>query len=93
LTRRIPRGKVSTYQALARAIGKPGAMRAIGNALHCNPYAPQVPCHRVVRSDGGIGGFAGGPNKKKAMLTREGVTVKADRVDLSKCLYDFSSKR
>jgi alkylated DNA nucleotide flippase Atl1 len=47
----------------------------------------------VVRSDGGIGGFAGGPNKKKTMLIKEGVAVKAGRVDLSKYLYDFSPKR
>jgi O-6-methylguanine DNA methyltransferase len=93
LTRRIPLGKVSTYQAIARAMKKPGASRAVGNALNKNPFAPQVPCHRVVRASGAIGGFASGPMKKTAMLKREGVVVHAGCVDLSRYLYDFKVKR
>ena len=93
LTRRIPRGQVSTYQSIARAMKKPGASRAVGNALNKNPFAPKVPCHRVVRSTGEIGGFASGPKKKAAMLAKEGVIVSRRRVDLSRYLYDFKTKR
>ncbi|MBI4343739.1 MAG: MGMT family protein [Candidatus Omnitrophica bacterium] len=70
--RRIPRGQTRTYAWVARQIGKAGAARAVGNALNRNPYAPQVPCHRVVRSDGSLGGFAQGPARKRMLLRREG---------------------
>ena len=70
---RIPRGSTMTYMQVAMAIGKPRAYRAVGNALNANPFAPRVPCHRVIRSDGTIGGFASGGAKKKALLRREGV--------------------
>lgn len=69
-------------------IRHPKASRAVGNALNKNPYAPQVPCHRVVRSDGAIGGFASGPKKKIALLTKEGVIVSHNKVaPLEKFLY------
>jgi methylated-DNA-[protein]-cysteine S-methyltransferase len=68
----IPKGSVMTYAQVARAIGKPLAVRAVGTALNRNPLAPDVPCHRVVRSDGTVGGFASGTEKKKALLVREG---------------------
>src|SRR5512134_2540850 len=68
----IPRGCTMTYAQVARAVGKPGAVRAVGTALNRNPFAPHVPCHRVVRSDGTLGGFAHGTAKKKALLKREG---------------------
>ena len=71
-TAEIPKGQTRTYSQIAAAIGRPHAVRAVGNALNRNPFAPDVPCHRVVRSDGSIGGFAGGPRKKKALLQREG---------------------
>jgi methylated-DNA-[protein]-cysteine S-methyltransferase len=76
LTRKIPRGKVTTYKAIAEAINMPGASRAVGNALHVNPYAPEVPCHRVVRSDGMVGGFARGNQDKIELLRAENVLVK-----------------
>jgi methylated-DNA-[protein]-cysteine S-methyltransferase len=78
--KRVPRGRVTTYGDLARAAGKPGAARAVGNALHKNPYAPAVPCHRVVMSDGRLGGFAGGPKKKTALLKNEGVAVENGKI-------------
>ncbi len=87
----IPRGQVSTYRAIARALRNPRASRAVGNALNKNPYAPQVPCHRVVRSDGTIGGFASGTAKKIAMLKKEGIIIKKGRADLAKYLYEFRS--
>lgn len=68
----IPRGSVMTYVQVARAIGKPKATRAVGNALNRNPFAPEVPCHRVICADGSLGGFASGPVKKKALLRNEG---------------------
>jgi methylated-DNA-[protein]-cysteine S-methyltransferase len=78
---RIPAGKVVTYADLARAVGSVG-YRAVGNAMNKNPYAPRVPCHRVVGSDGKLTGFAGGLEKKRQMLDAEGVHFKGERVDL-----------
>jgi len=69
----IPEGKTMTYGELARKIGHPGAARAVGQALAKNPFAPQVPCHRVIRSDGAMGGYSGpgGIKTKIKMLARE----------------------
>ncbi|HKZ50014.1 MAG TPA: MGMT family protein [Candidatus Nanoarchaeia archaeon] len=77
---KVPRGKVATYSTLAKAIGKPNAARAVGNALNRNPHAPIVPCHRVVKSSGEIGGFASGIGKKVTLLRKEGVEVIANKV-------------
>ena len=68
----IPRGAVTTYAAIARAIGAPAAVRAVGSACGQNPLAIVVPCHRVVRSDGGLGGYRWGLPRKAALLEREG---------------------
>jgi len=90
LTKRIPRGKVATYGQLAKALKKPRAYRAVGNALNKNPYAPIVPCHRVIRSDGSVGGFAIGTNKKIALLSKEGVKILNHKVTpLKKFLCKF----
>ncbi|OGC11148.1 hypothetical protein A3K48_01275 [candidate division WOR-1 bacterium RIFOXYA12_FULL_52_29] len=67
----IPKGEVRSYGWVACRIGRPKAARAVGNALNKNPYAPIVPCHRVVAA-GGLGGFAGGLRKKIALLRSEG---------------------
>src|SRR3972149_6154158 len=75
----VPKGKVTTYAELARALGTK-AYRAVGNAMNKNPHAPRVPVHRVVNSDGRVGGFAWGQEKKIAMLTTEGVKVKDGRI-------------
>lgn len=69
----ISRGATMTYAQVASAIGRPRAVRAVGNALHKNPFAPRVPCHRVIKSDGSIGGFALGAKAKITLLRREGV--------------------
>lgn len=69
--RLIPRGQTRTYKWVAEKIGRPRAYRAVGNALHKNPFAPQVPCHRVIKSDGSVGGFAGGIRKKLSLLRAE----------------------
>jgi methylated-DNA-[protein]-cysteine S-methyltransferase len=71
----IPAGETRTYGWIARKIGKPGSARAVGQALGKNPFAPAIPCHRVVRSDGALGGYSGkgGIATKKKLLRREGV--------------------
>ncbi len=70
----VPFGEVRTYQAIAGAIGKPTASRAVGNALGRNPVPVIVPCHRVVRADGSMGWYTGGPHIKEHLLEIEGVT-------------------
>ncbi|MBI2547813.1 MGMT family protein [Candidatus Woesearchaeota archaeon] len=90
LLRQVPAGKVTTYKALAEALGTK-AYRAIGTALHKNPYAPEVPCHRVVTSTGFVGGFAHGTPQKIAMLQKEGITIDQNGyLDLS--AYFFTVK-
>ena len=80
----VPRGKVTTYGAMARAIGAPRAGRAVGNALNKNPHAPEIACHRVVHSDGRVGGFAHGTRRKERLLKLEGVEIENGKVDLTK---------
>jgi methylated-DNA-[protein]-cysteine S-methyltransferase len=72
-TAAIPYGETSTYTAVATAAGKPRAQRAAGNALGANPLAIIVPCHRVLRSGGGFGGYTGGLERKHFLLELEGV--------------------
>ncbi len=88
LVRTIPKGKVSTYGAVAERAGR-GTARSVGTALARNPFAPEVPCHRVVRADGSLGGFNGeteGPEmlKKTRLLKAEGVEVRSGLIDLSR---------
>ena len=75
--RKIPRGSVKTYSEVAKAIGMPLAVRAVANAIGKNPYPPKVPCHRVIRSDGSLGGYSGvgGIKTKKKLLKKEGIIV------------------
>ena len=75
---KIPKGKIITYKEVARAIGKPKSYRAVANAVGKNPFPPNIPCHRVVRSDGGIGGYSGkgGIDKKIRLLRSEKVFMK-----------------
>ena len=83
LLKRVPRGKVTTYGALAKKLKS--SPRAVGQALRVNPYAPRVPCHRVIRSDGSIGGFRG-KTKGKAikekieLLRKEGIEVSENKI-------------
>jgi len=86
--KQVPKGKVTTYKHLAEALGSK-AYRAVGNVMNKNPYAPKVPCHRVLKSTGEIGGFAHGPKKKITMLKSEGIEIKDGKVDLNKFLYKF----
>jgi methylated-DNA-[protein]-cysteine S-methyltransferase len=87
LMKRIPRGKVTTYSIIAKKLNTK-AYRAVGNACHNNPYAPMVPCHRVVNSNGKVGGFASGGKNKIKLLKKEGIKIKGDKVlDFEKVLY------
>ena len=75
--KKIPKGKVKTYKQVAKAIGMPKAARAVANACGKNPYAPKIPCHRVIRSDGGLGGYSGrgGIKQKLKLLRSEKVVI------------------
>ncbi len=85
----IPRGRVTTYKELAKKLKTKG-YRAVGQIVGANPSAPKVPCHRVVRSDGGIGGYAFGLPKKIEILATEGVKISDGKVtDFEKKLFKF----
>ncbi len=73
----IPKGRTITYKELARRIGRPDAVRAVANAVGANPLIVEIPCHRVIRSDGSLGGYSGkgGTKAKRALLIKEGVTI------------------
>ena len=73
----IPKGKVKSYKQVAKAIKSPKSSRAVANACAKNSYAPKIPCHRVIRSDGGIGGYSGkgGIKQKLKLLRSEKVTI------------------
>ena len=68
---KIPMGETRSYKWVARQIGSPRSSRAVGNALNKNPYAPYVPCHRVIASDGTLGGYSQGRAKKMKILKKE----------------------
>ena len=89
---RIPKGRVTTYKELAKAVGT-RAYRAVGQAMNRNPRLIEVPCHRVVCSNGEIGGYALGVENKIELLQKEGVLVKGNRVEgMVGILYRFSSQ-
>ena len=75
--RKIPYGTVKTYSQVAKAIGTPLASRAVANAIGKNPHAPKIPCHRVIRSDGSLGGYSGkgGLKMKRFLLKKEGIRL------------------
>jgi methylated-DNA-[protein]-cysteine S-methyltransferase len=86
----VPKGKITTYSELSKAVGIKNGQRFIGNVMNKNPYPTIIPCHRVVKSDGSIGGYAYGEKVKTKMLTQEGVKIKNGKViDLNKKLYRF----
>lgn len=85
-TLQIPKGFVTTYGRIARAVGNEKAARAVGSIEASNPFAPIVPCHRVVNSNLKLHGYGGGLDVKRRFLEREGVTFKGDRV-AERCLY------
>lgn len=86
IAKKIPKGKVATYGQIARLAGNPKAARAVGMFMRKNPYAPAVPCHRVVGSNGSLTGYSGGKgiSTKKSMLISEGVLFIKDKVNLTR---------
>ena len=91
--RRVPRGRVTTYKRLAEAIGC-GSPRAVGQALRRNPFAPDVPCHRVIASDLTLGGFRGGRDgaaarRKRQLLSAEGVRFRSGILAEPERVYRF----
>lgn len=92
ILRKIPKGKVTTYKAIAERL-KSKAYRQVGRAMNKNPYSffngGNVPCHRVVGSDGKLVGFAHGLKKKSDMLREEGIEIKKGKVDLGKYGFKF----
>lgn len=89
--REIPEGNVTTYGEIAKALGNRYLSRAVGNALHKNPYEGEVPCHRVVKGDGSLAPMFvfGGLNRQKDLLEFEGVEVINFKVDLSEYGFKF----
>ncbi|HLC74045.1 MAG TPA: MGMT family protein [Candidatus Nanoarchaeia archaeon] len=89
--KKVPKGKVVTYKILAKALNSK-AYRAVGTAMRKNPYAPTVPCHRVVKNNGDIGNFSGkgGVKAKIKLLEKEGVKIKNNKIiDFEKVLFKF----
>ena len=84
VTKLITPGKVATYGQIATYLRINKGARAVGNALHRNPFAPQVPCHRVVKSKGELGGFASGAKIKAKLLKNEGILILNKRIDLDR---------
>lgn len=89
LCKKVPKGKITTYKEIGDKIGIKG-YRAVGMALNKNPFAPKVPCHRVVGSYGNLVGFASGLKKKAEMLRKEGISIKNNKIaDFEKVLFKF----
>jgi len=84
----VPKGKVTTYKELARAMGNPRAYRAVANALARNPFPVKIPCHRVVRSNGEVGGYRFGTKQKVKLLLREGIIIENGKIS-SKFMFKF----
>lgn len=86
----VPKGKVTTYGELAKAVGLKNGQRAIGKIMNKNPYPAIVPCHRVVNSNGKIGGYAYGQNIKSNMLSKEGIKIQDGKIlDFEKKIFKF----
>ena len=80
LTMKIPHGKITTYKRIAQKLGAANASRAVGNALNKNENLITIPCHRVVRSNGAVGGYVAGTSKKVHLLKKEGVKIENNKV-------------
>ncbi len=86
----VPKGQITTYGELAKAVGLKNGQRAIGRIMNKNPYPAIVPCHRVVNSNGKIGGYAYGIDVKTNMLTKEGIEIQNGKIlDFKKRIFKF----
>jgi len=91
LVKRIPKGKISTYKQIAIKLKKPKAARLIGKILSKNKHLIKIPCHRIVKSNGSIGGFILGEKKKSLLLKKEGIKIKKGKIiDFKKHLIKFN---
>lgn len=89
LLRQIPEGKISTYKDLALAVGTK-SFRSIGQILKCNPDAPKTPCHRIVKSNGEMGGYAFGLDRKISLLEKEGIKIADGKIiNFKQKLFNF----
>jgi methylated-DNA-[protein]-cysteine S-methyltransferase len=86
---KVPKGKVTTYGELAKAVGLKNGQRAIGRIMNKNPFPVIVPCHRVILSNGKIGGYAWGEKIKTNMLSKEGVIIKQGKILDKHAIYRF----
>ena len=85
----VPKGKVTTYSELAKAVGLKNGQRTIGRMMNKNPFPVIVPCHRVILSNGKIGGYAWGEKIKTNMLSKEGIEIKRGKILDSNKIYRF----
>ncbi|MDX1441800.1 MAG: MGMT family protein [Nitrosopumilaceae archaeon] len=86
----VPQGKVTTYGELAKAVGFPKGQRAVGTIMNKNPFPVIIPCHRVVKSDGTVGGYAYGEKIKINMLKNEGIKIRDGKIlDWEKTVFRF----
>ena len=87
---KVPKGRITTYGELAKAVGLKNGQRTIGKIMNKNPFPVIIPCHRVVKSDGKVGGYAYGEKVKINMLTKEGIKIENGRIlDWKKRVYRF----
>lgn len=91
LVKKIPKGKVTTYKEIGKALKRKGQVyRAVGRALHDNECPIIIPCHRVVKSDGSLGGYSRGIKKKIALLKKEGIDIKNKKIQkFREVLFEF----
>lgn len=90
LTQQISRGSITTYKEIGKKLGQRGQLyRAVGQALKHSPGLPEVPCHRVICSNGSLGGFNRGIKKKVCLLRKEGIIIKRNKIELKKYLFKF----
>ena len=82
IVKKIPEGRIMTYKQVAKLVGSPRAFRAVGNALNKNPDLETIPCHRVIKSNGEVGGYRHGTKRKASLLGKEGMIIKKGRVVL-----------
>lgn len=86
---KVPKGKVTTYSELAKAVGLKNGQRVIGRIMNKNPFPVIVPCHRVILSSGKIGGYAWGEKIKTNMLSKEGIKIKKGKILDKNKIYRF----
>ena len=91
LVKKIPKSKITTYKEIGKALKRKGQVyRAVGRALHDNKTPIIIPCHRVVASDGSVGGYSRGIKKKISLLKKEGIQIKKNKIiDFEKKLFKF----